>query len=91
MNLHLLHTISGVLIVLFLVSKTALHYYLDHQQNSAVSFIYTLLNPVKYLLPYRAAVHQQLKQLKHICNWLLALSFIALLLNLLLGLLIWMN
>ncbi|MFM6924754.1 MAG: hypothetical protein ACKOU7_04575 [Ferruginibacter sp.] len=91
MNLHLLHTISGILILLCLVCKTSLHYYLDNKHNRHTGFIYTLVNPLPYLRLYRTAVTEKFMQLKRLCNLLLVLSFISLLLNLMLGLLIFMN
>jgi len=46
---------------------------------------------VQYLRPYKAAVSQQFLRMKQVCNILPGLGFIALLLNILPGLIIYLN
>ena len=77
--------------MLCFVCKTALHYYLDNKHNRNAGFIYAVMNPVQYLRPYKAAVSQQFLRMKQVCNILPGLGFIALLLNILPGLIIYLN
>ncbi|MEP6676816.1 MAG: hypothetical protein ABJA78_16770 [Ferruginibacter sp.] len=91
MTINNLHTISGCLVLLAILFKIILHYYLDklYDQNIGLSSIF--LMPLKHLKPYKAAVNSQHTLLKRICNFMLPLAVMFLLLNLILGLMIYFN
>ena len=50
MNLQLLHTISGFMIILSLLSKIIIHYYLDHLHDRAIGPVTILISPFQYVL-----------------------------------------
>ena len=85
MTLNILHTISGLLIIIFFISKVILHYYLDYKHHRTVSFIYSLAAPIQYFQPYKRTVEYKFLKLQRVCNLLLTLTFLALLLNIFLG------
>ena len=89
MNLQLLHTISGFMIVLSLLSKIIVHYYLDHLHDRAISSATILLNPFQYFLPYKQDVKNEYVNLKRLCIFFLALAAISLILNIIFGVLIY--
>jgi hypothetical protein len=88
MDLHFLHTVSGLAIVLSLLCKVALHFYIDyaHQRNVSLSAI--LVNPLLYLDPYKSLVNPEYIKWKYLCNSFLWLTGISLLLNIIFGILI---
>ena len=91
MILRILHTVSGCIIVLSLIGKIIVHYYLDRLQEKNISPGSILLMPLHYLLPYRMNVKNEYRKLKHFCNFLLILAAIALFLNIIFGILIYFS
>jgi succinate dehydrogenase/fumarate reductase cytochrome b subunit len=89
MALNILHTISGILIILFFVSKVMLQYYLDYKHDRSVSFLYSLVIPSQYFKPYKRKLNSGYLKLQRVCNLLLTSTFIALILNILLGITIY--
>ena len=91
MIFHTLHNISGYLVLLAILAKVITHYYLDKLYQRNVGLASILLMPLKYLKPYRADVNCNHILLKKVCNFMLPLAGIFLLLNLILGLGIYLN
>jgi len=89
MILRILHTVSGCIIILSLIGKVIVHYYLDYLHDNNISPGSILLMPLHYLLPYKISVKNEYQKLKHFCNFLLLLAAIALLLNITFGILIY--
>ena len=89
MILQILHTLTGCLIIICFGSKLIIHYYLDHLHRRAIGIGYSLLNPLPYFLPYKSIVEDKYLLLKKTCNTLLQIAAVNLLLNLILGLLIY--
>jgi succinate dehydrogenase/fumarate reductase cytochrome b subunit len=85
MVLNILHTISGLLIIIFFIGKVILHYYLDYKYNRNISFLYSLATPMQYFRPYKRMVDDGLLRLQRICNLFLTFTLIAIVLNILLG------
>ena len=89
MILNVLHTLSGVLILLFFFAKVLMHYYLDYKRGYSINFTSILLTPSAYFLRYKANVAKNLVRLKILCNSFLALTILALILNIAFGVLIY--
>ena len=89
MNLQQLHTLSGFMIVLSLLGKIIVHYYLDHLHDRTISPMAIFLSPIQYLLPYKPDVKNEYLILKRLCNFFLALVSISLILNIFVGVLIY--
>jgi hypothetical protein len=68
-----------------------LHYYLDYKNDSTVGFIYSFAAPLQYFQPHKKSVDNKLLKLQHICNLLLMLAFVALLLNIIFGVAIYLK
>jgi len=54
-----------------------------------MAFSYILMNPFQYFLPYRDPVKNGFNKLKGICNCLWILTLLALLLNIIFGVIIY--
>ena len=89
MNLHFLHTVTGLAIILSLVCKVALHYYIDYAHQRNVSLSALLVMPLFYLRPYKSPVDMVYIKWKYLCNSFLWLTGISLLLNIIFGILIY--
>jgi len=89
MTLHILHTLSGYAILLFLTTKIIVHYYLDHLQGKNLGLGSMLLMPLQYISLYSSKVNSENIRLKLLCNFLLLLTFISLAANIIFGLLIY--
>ncbi len=89
MILSVLHTLSGVLTLLFFSAKVLTHYYLDYKRGYSINFTYVFLTPGAYFLRYKAEVAKSLIKLKMLCNSFLVLTILALILNIALGVLIY--
>lgn len=87
--LNLLHTLSGLAIIIFLLDKVFVHYIMDRRQGKVSGFASFLFAPGQYLLLYRPEVPLELRSLKKLCNlfWWLALA--SILANLVIGILIY--
>lgn len=88
-TLDLLHTISGLLILISFAGKVLLHYYLDHKQGKGISLLYSLAAPAPYFMPYKRLDDFRLSHLQRVCNLLLTLAAIALIINIILGIAIY--
>ena len=87
--LNLLHTLSGIAILIFLLDKLFTHYILDRKQGKVSGFASFLFAPGQYLILYKNEVPAELRSLKRLCNlfwWLAAASLTA---NLIIGILIY--
>jgi hypothetical protein len=91
MDLNRLHTISGLLIILFFAGKVIIHYYLDYKHSRNTSLSLPFMAPFPYFLPYKATVVKELLSLKQICNMLLLLTSLALILNFIIGIAIYVR
>ena len=89
MNIHQLHTLSGLAIVLALLCKVLLHFYLDylHERNLSINSI--LVMPVHYLSPYKGEVKPGYVKWKYLCNSFLVLAGMSLVMNIIYGVLIY--
>ena len=89
MNLQVLHTISGIMIVLSVLGKIIVHYYLYYLHDRTISPATILLSPFQYLLPYKPGVKNEHLKLKRLCNFFLVLAAISLILNIIFGVIIY--
>jgi hypothetical protein len=87
MNLHVLHNLSGIAIVLSLILKIAIHYYLEHLRDRSLGFSSIFIMPLQYLMPYKSSATGERNRLKYLCNGLIVLAYVSLLLNVFFGLL----
>jgi len=87
MNLHLLHNVSGIAIVVSLILKISIHYYLDqlHERNLGIESIFIL--PLQYIKPYKSTINDKFTTLKFLCNFFLVIFFASLFLNIIWGVL----
>jgi hypothetical protein len=77
------------MIVLSLLSKIIIHYSLDHLHSRTITPAAIVLNPFQYIFPYKQDVKNEYLNLKHLCNFFLALAAISLILNIIFGVLIY--
>jgi hypothetical protein len=91
MDLNRLHTISGLLIILFFAGKVVIHYYLDYKHLRNTSLSLSFVAPFQYFLPYKSVVKEEFLPLKQICNILLLLTSLALILNFVIGIAIYVR
>lgn len=91
MALSSLHTISGITIFFFILAKIILHFYLDRKSEKSFSIINIVLMPLYYLKPYSAEIAQKYQSLKKYCNLLLVAAYFSILVNLLIGILIYLQ
>ena len=89
MLLSVLHTTSGVIIILLLAGKIIIHYFLNRSRGNTGGFNSIAVMPLQYLLPYKFAVSPRYKKMKYCCNLLLLLAVLALIANIIFGLLIY--
>ena len=87
--LNLLHTLSGIAILIFLLDKFFTHYIIDRKQGRVSGFASFLFAPGQYLLPYRTEVPLELQNLKRLCNLFWWLAVASVLANLVIGILIY--
>ena len=83
--LNLLHNLSGFILIIALVNKIVIHYYLDflHQRNLEMMLLIAM--PIYYLKPYTNQVENRYASLKSICNLCLPIALISLELNFIIG------
>jgi hypothetical protein len=91
MDLNRLHTLSGLLIILFFAGKVIVHYYLDYKHSRNTSLGLPFIAPFQYFLPYKSVVKKELRPLKQICNVLLIFTSLALILNFVIGIAIYVR
>lgn len=91
MNLDILHTLSGILALVAIIVKVIIHYRLDHLHGRNTSLSQLGITPIKYLSKYTGEVDEEHASLKNICNLMLLLAAIFLLVNFILGLIIYFS
>jgi ABC-type glycerol-3-phosphate transport system permease component len=91
MIFHSFHTITGFVIVLSLTGKFIIHLYLDHLHNGGLGLNSILIMSLIYLKPYKSTVKSEFNYLRYLCNSFLIVACISLLLNVIFGLLIYVN
>jgi hypothetical protein len=88
LNLHLLHTLSGIAIVIALLGKIFIHFYLDYVHGRTAGLNSILIMPLLYLRSYKSNVDSKYNKLKYLCNTFFVLACLSLLLNVVFGVLI---
>ena len=88
MSLNALHTASGLIVAIGLLSKVATQAYIEFRHARLNSLQGEVLFFAKYLKLYRADVKPEFKFLKFACNFLWRLVVVSFIINFLLGMLI---
>jgi hypothetical protein len=88
MSLHVLHTTSGIMILICLLAKMGTHAYIDFRHGRLGGIMAEVLFFSKYVKPYRANVSPEYQYVKYACNLLLRLVVVFFLVNLTVGILI---
>ena len=91
MIVPVLHTISGCLIIIAIIAKISVHYYLDKQHGKSAGGASVIVTPLYYLQPYKATVGHNYRRLKKACNFLLWLALLSLLINIVCGVVIYVG
>ena len=86
--LHLLHTISGVLLFVCLLSKMGLHYFLEWKCSRIVAPLQIIFSISMYFLPYKGEVSDSFNGLKTLCNLLMYAFYFFLTMNMVVGVLL---
>ena len=86
LDIHQLHTLSGIIIVSAFGMKVGLHVYLDQEINIAKTWQSILFFPLTYMGPYRTEVRLEQERLKKLCNGFYYTTIIALVVNFIAGL-----
>lgn len=86
MDYHLLHTVTGILCTVFLANKVILHCLLDRRVKSGSAFLFS---PLQYLRPYRKTTADNNKVVATACNVSLMLAVLMLVLNGIIGIMIY--
>ena len=71
MALHILHTLSGLFIIIFFAGKAILHYHLDYKHHGGSRFLHSLAMPMQYFRPHKTIVDKGFLKLQRLCNLLL--------------------
>jgi hypothetical protein len=87
MSLNTLHTASGLIIMIGFLSKIGLQAYIEFRHGRLNTLLGEVLFFSKYLRPYRSDVQPKFKIMKYACNLLLYLVVVALLINIVVGIL----
>jgi len=88
MNLHLLHTLSGIAVLLSIFCKLIIHLYIDYLQEKNTNLYSILSSPFSYFLPCRFSGNCDYGKLNFLCNFFLLLTALSLILNICAGILI---
>ena len=88
MSLNMLHTVSGLMIVLCFLAKIGIQAYIDFRHGRLGAMMAEVLFFSKYVKPYRAEVQPEYKLLKFACNFLWRLVVVSFIINFLVGMLI---
>ncbi len=88
MSLNMLHTVSGLMIVLCFLAKIGIQAYIDFRHGRLGGMMAEVLFFSKYVKPYRAEVGPEYKLLKFACNFLWRLVVVSFIINFLVGMLI---
>jgi hypothetical protein len=84
----MLHTVSGLMIVLCFLAKIGIQAYIDFRHGRLGGMMAEVLFFSKYVKPYRAEVGPEWNVLKFACNLLLRLVVVSFIINFLLGMMI---
>ena len=86
-NLHLLHTVSGIIVLLAFILKVGIHIYLDNSLDKAKTWQAILFFSLTFMTPYREKVGAENRGMKNLCNLMFYTCIIALIVNLVVGIL----
>jgi len=86
-NLQLLHTGSGMIILLAFFVKVGIQIYLDNSQGKTQGWQSILFFPLPFMSPYRKEVQAENEGMKRLCNFLFYTCIVALVVNLVVGIL----
>ena len=88
MSLNMLHTASGLIIMIGFLCKIGMQSYIEFRHGRLNSFTAEVLFFSKYVKPYRAEVEPEFKVFKHACNFFWYLVIVSFLINFAIGMLI---
>ncbi len=83
---HIIHNLSGIVIVISLFAKVALHIYLEKMNFNYFGIMSIIQNPFPYFVFYKNTVDNEYSLLKIVCNLSLKIGYSALILNVVSGL-----
>lgn len=86
-NLQLLHTGSGIIVLLAFFVKVGIQIYLDNSLGKTQDWQSILFFPLPYMTPYRKKVQAENEGMKRLCNFLFYTCIAALVINLVVGIL----
>jgi hypothetical protein len=86
-NLQLLHTGSGIIILLAFFAKVGIQIYLDNSLGKTQGWQSILFFPLPFMSPYRKEVQAENEGMKRLCNFLFYTCIAALIVNLFIGIL----
>lgn len=84
-NLDLIHTTSGIIVLLAFTLKVGIHIYLDNSLGKAKSWQSILFFPLPFMTTYREKVGTENLGLKNLGNLMFYTCIIALCVNLIVG------
>ena len=86
-KLQLLHTGSGIIILLAFFVKVGIQIYLDNSQGKTQGWQFILFFPLPFMTPYRGKVSAENQGMKNLCNLMFYTCIVALVVNLVVGIL----
>jgi hypothetical protein len=86
-NLQLLHTGSGIIILFAFIVKVGIQIYLDNSLGKTHGWQSILFFPLPFMSPYRKKVRPEDQNMKRLCNFLFYTCIVALVINLVVGIL----
>jgi hypothetical protein len=86
-NLQLLHTGSGIIVLLAFIVKVGIQIYLDNSLGKTQGWQSILFFPLPFMSPYRKEVQAENEDMKRLCNFLFYTCIAALVVNLVVGVL----
>ena len=86
-NVQLLHTGSGIIILLAFFVKVGIQIYLDNSLGKTQGWQSILFFPLPFMTPYRQKVGAENQGMKNLCNLMFYTCIIALCVNLVVGIL----
>ena len=85
--INTIHTVSGILLLITLITKIGLHIYLDKRIGISKSFYMFISAPFLFLNPYKKDVPERYSTIKIYTNISLLIFILSLIINIILGLL----
>lgn len=86
-KLQLLHTVSGIVVLLAFILKVSIQIYLDNSLGKAKTWQSILFFPLPFMSSYREKVGAENQGMKYLCNLMFYTCIIALIVNLVVGIL----